>query len=53
MKLTKLLFIIFLLSHFYSCDNKPLPYTMKVANSLVNTNPDSVLALLRQYKPRT
>lgn len=50
MKLTKLLFIIFLLSHFYSCDNKPLPYTMKVANSLVNTHPDSVLALLKQFK---
>lgn len=50
MKLTKLLFIIFLLSHFYSCDNKPLPYTMKVANSLVNTHPDSVLALLKQFR---
>lgn len=50
MKLTQLLFIIFLLSHFYSCDNKPLPYTMKVANSLVNTHPDSVLALLKQFK---
>lgn len=50
MKLTKLLFVIFLLSHFYSCDNKPLPYTMKVANSLVNTHPDSTLALLKQFK---
>ncbi|WP_233560500.1 MULTISPECIES: lipopolysaccharide assembly protein LapB [Bacteroides] len=50
MKLTKLLFIIFLLSHFYSCNNKPLPYTMKVANSLVNTHPDSTLALLKQFK---
>ena len=50
MKLTKLLFIIFLLSHFYSCGNKPLPYTMKVANSLVNTHPDSVLALLKQFR---
>ena len=50
MKLTKLVFIIFLLSHFYSCDNKPLPYTMKVANSLVNTHPDSVLALLKQFR---
>lgn len=48
MRLVKLLLLILLLACFYGCGNKPYPRTMQIADSLVNTYPDSALALLEQ-----
>lgn len=50
MRLIKLLLVILLLACFYACGNKPYPRTMQIADSLVNTCPDSTLALLNQLK---
>ncbi len=50
MKLAKTLsIIIFLLFCLCSC-NKRYPYSMQIADSLVNTRPDSAFALLKQLK---
>ena len=50
MRLIKLLLSILLLACFYACDSKPYPHTMQMADSLVNTFPDSALTLLNQLK---
>ncbi|WP_294616534.1 lipopolysaccharide assembly protein LapB [uncultured Bacteroides sp.] len=50
MKAIKFLLAIVLLSAVYSCDNKPYPRLMQVADSLVDIRPDSALSLLMQLK---
>lgn len=44
------LFFAVLLACFCACGNKPYPRIMQTADSLVNTYPDSALALLEQLK---
>lgn len=48
MRITRLLLIFFLLPCLWSCKNRPYPYTMQVADTLVYHNPDSALFLLEQ-----
>lgn len=50
MKLIILILIIILPLCLCSCGDRPYPHTMQVADSLVNTSPDSSLTLLRQIK---
>lgn len=50
MKVTKILFAITLLSAICSCGSKPYPHLMQIADSLVDTHPDSALSLLSQLK---
>lgn len=50
MKITKFLFAITVLSAIYSCGNKPYPRLMQMADSLVDTHPDSALSLLAQLE---
>lgn len=50
MKTIKLLIAIALLSAIYSCGNKPHPHLMQVADSLIDSRPDSALSLLTQLR---
>lgn len=50
MRTIKLLIFVLLLMCFCACGNKPYPRIMQMADSLVNTYPDSALALLEQLK---
>lgn len=50
MKVIRSLFFVVLLTCFCACGNKPYPRAMQVADSLVNTHPDSALVLLEQLK---
>lgn len=50
MRTIKLLILVLLLTCFCACGNKPYPRAMQMADSLVNTYPDSALALLEQLK---
>lgn len=50
MKAINLLFVTILLSVICSCDGKPYPHLMQMADSLVDMYPDSALVLLEQLK---
>ena len=50
MKNIKSILLIFLLICFCACGNKPYPRLMQMADSLVNTHPDSALILLKELK---
>lgn len=51
MKLTERILIIFFLQFcFLSCNRRPYPHTMRVADSLSDVCPDSALSLLEQIK---
>lgn len=45
-----LLIIILLPLYFLSCDSKPYPQVLQLADSLANTCPDSAIVLLEQFK---
>lgn len=45
-----LLLIILLPLYFLSCDSKPYPQVLQLADSLANTCPDSAIVLLEQFK---
>lgn len=45
-----LLIIILLPLYFLSCDSKPYPQVLQLAESLANTCPDSAIVLLEQFK---
>ena len=48
-----LLLIILLPLYFLSCDSKPYPQVLQLADSLANTCPDSAIVLLEQFKDST
>lgn len=50
MRLTILGLIIILPFYLCSCDNRPYPRTLQIADSLIETSPDSALSLLEQLK---
>lgn len=50
MKKTGLLLPILLLTCICACNNKPYPQSIRVADSLVYSNPDSAITLLEQLK---
>lgn len=50
MKTFRALLMCLLLSCCYACHNKPYPYTMQMADTLVYSNPDSAIILLAQLK---
>ncbi len=45
-----LLIIILLPLYFLSCDSKPYPHVLQLADSLTNICPDSAIVLLKQFK---
>lgn len=45
-----LLIIILLPLYFLSCDSKPYPHVLQLADSLTNICPDSAIVLLEQFK---
>lgn len=51
MKLTERLILLFIIQLcFWACDNKPYSHLMSMADSLTNTNPDSVVIYLNKLK---
>lgn len=50
MKTFRALLMCLLLTCCYACHNKPYPYTMQMADTLVYSNPDSAIILLAQLK---
>lgn len=48
-----LLIIILLPLYFLSCDSKPYPHVLQLADSLINICPDSAIVLLEQFKDST